>query len=1062
MPRDTAERQPALATAATRAAWTALLYGLAGLAALELAPAPGFASPLYPAAGIALACVLAWGAPALAGVWLGAVGVNGWAVMHAAAPSTPSVLAALPWLALSGVGAALQAWAGVGLLRRWVGAEPVLQRFGEIVRAGLAGALSCTLSASFGAASLAWTVRLPLESWPTVWTLWWLGDLAGVLVAAPVTLAFIGRPREEWRPRRAALALPMLLALGVMAAAMLLVGHAERTRQAAALDRDAERLTGTVRTRLDEPLHALQALHGVARARAPAFDATALEAAARWWLQQPVPLRALGFSPWVPLGQLDAFVSQARAEGADGFRVFDRDDGSARRAAGAVVALRHILPLAGNQAAVGVNVLSIPAAREAILRSRRTGQPVASAAFGLTQSASDETGVVIYQAVYDGSPDDEVSREAAFRGVVFVTLATGQLLAPEPTRAGVDLQACLVDTAPGVQRPRLAGLPGCEHAPSAGSMERLLRLADRPLQLRITRPDAAARSPDNPWLVGLAMAGVASLAALCALLLAVTGQGRLTERAVQDATAQLRRQAGERERADEALRASEERLRRVLDNVPIGVIATDLRGRMTTANPQFARIVGRALGELPGIPVTEFTEAATVPVILRHRQALLEGAESVGPDQIGMQMAGGRVLQARLTSSALRDPGGRVSALVGVVEDISEHLELQASELRRQRAEASSRAKSEFLSRMSHELRTPLNAMIGFAQVMGLDPQAPLVPAQLERLQHIQKAGWHLLELINETLDLSRIEAGQVALNPARVSMLVEVQAVVAMLAPVAGRMDVAITVAPGLEGLQAQCDATRLRQVLTNLLSNAIKYNRRGGHVEVSAQAAGSEVELCVADDGLGMSEQQLADLFQPYNRLGRETSGVEGTGIGLVISRRLAELMGGSLHARSRPGLGSVFALRLPAAAPTPPSAPAAVADEWVPSAVRRLLYIEDNQTNIEVMRGVLSARPSYQMHEATTGEAGWAALRALRPDLLLLDMGLPDLDGLELLARIEADDDLARIPVIVVSADASPQRVELALTRGARSYVTKPFAAAAFLELVDRTLEAVDTQW
>lgn len=407
--------------------------------------------------------------------------------------------------------------------------------------------------------------------------------------------------------------------------------------------------------------------------------------------------------------------------------------------------------------------------------------------------------------------------------------------------------------------------------------------------------------------------------------------------------------------------------------------------------------------------------------------------------------------------------------MVGVVEDITEHLRLAVSERALQRAEAANHAKSEFLSRMSHELRTPLNAMIGFAQLLGLDRDPGLLAHQREWTQQIQRAGWHLLEMINDTLDLARIESGSVALKLVPVTVQPLVAACQAMVATVAAQRKVEFVDRLGeasAAGLAVLADATRLKQVLTNLLSNAVKYNREGGTVTVSARAlndpAGTVVEIIVADTGLGMTSAQLAALFQPYNRLGREQSNIEGTGIGLVISRLLAERMGGTLEAHSVEGQGSMFTLRLPAAVSAEPPMTRYTHTSPAPYQHRLVHYVEDNETNIEVMRGIFAQRPQIRLETSTLGLDGLLAIRASRPDLVLLDMQLPDISGLELLRHLKQDDSVGGIPVVVVSADATLQQTQSALISGALHYVTKPLNVAHFLQIVDEIMEATDTKW
>jgi CheY-like chemotaxis protein/anti-sigma regulatory factor (Ser/Thr protein kinase) len=256
--------------------------------------------------------------------------------------------------------------------------------------------------------------------------------------------------------------------------------------------------------------------------------------------------------------------------------------------------------------------------------------------------------------------------------------------------------------------------------------------------------------------------------------------------------------------------------------------------------------------------------------------------------------------------------------------------------------------------------------------------------------------------------------------------------------------------------------DAVRVRQVLINLLSNAVKYNRDGGHVLVCSRALpGPRVEIEIADTGLGMTAEQVERLFQPFNRLGRERLGVEGTGIGLVIAKRLAELMGGSLQVHSQPGKGSVFTLTLPA--PRTPlnaddSAPGDSGDELYSG--RRVLYIEDNDTNVELMRGMLANRPQIDLAVAVNGRDGLAAARARPPHLILLDLGLPDIDGLQVLQLLREDLRLARVPVVVVSADTSAERIDAALSGGASDFLPKPLDLQALLRAVDVQLETRHT--
>ncbi len=1062
---------------------TAVAYTAVGWLALLLAGPPGYASPLYPSAGLALAATLVYGRAALPGVALGSFAVN----LLLATLRHPGVPPDLLLPAAIALGATLQAGLGTALLRRYVPQPMTLTAPREILLSGLLGAgLACLVSASLATTALLAAGTLAPEAAVANWATWWVGDTLGVLIGAPLVLAFIARPRADWAPRRMTVALPLLLATAMLATAINERARWDQDRLAGQFQRDTDRLAASLRAQLQAPVHALQALHGAVRARGD-LDETGLRAATQWWLAQPLELQAMGYSLRVPKAELAEFEAQARAQGLADYRVFNRSDGpgglaQALAADTEVLALRLIEPRAGNAGALGVNTLSIPAARAAVLAARRSGEPRATAGFALTQSSADETGVVLYQALYAGEPTTPDAREAAFRGVVFVTMRTKRVLSGRAADAQDYLRWCVLDPAPDVPLPVLAGNADC-HGTRAGSAvaagpapwalqpgaparftaERPLELGGRPLRLQVSAALAGVPGADQSGRLLLSLSGLVAAALLGALLLTVTGHTRRTERAVARGTAELRREMTERTRAQQALADSEARLRSILNNLPLGVMFLDISGRVIETNPRLCVLLKRQAEHLHGMLLSDLVHDEELADVQQQRRSLMRGHTPVVQRQLRMLDGDGQWLPVKVSATALRNPQGRVLRMVAVLEDISEHLRLEASERALQRAEAANLAKSEFVSRMSHELRTPLNAMIGFAQLLGLDREPGLVAHQREWTQQIQRAGWHLLEMINETLDLARIEAGavQLVLQPVEVAPLVA--ACRAMLAAGAAERQVRL-----LEDLAADApamlgDATRVKQILTNLMSNAIKYNREGGSVTVSARRDGPEhVLVAVQDTGLGMSATQMDSLFQPYNRLGRESSGIEGTGIGLVISRRLAELMGGTLEVHSVTGEGSVFSLRLPAAEPQAPAPGEDVTRELPSYQLRRVHYVEDNPTNVEVMRGILAQRPQVRLQVSTMGLDGLSAIRADRPDLILLDMQLPDISGLELLRHLKQDVAVADIPVIVVSADATAGRIEEALTLGALQYVTKPVEVARFLHLLDEVLDGMDTRW
>ena len=366
---------------------------------------------------------------------------------------------------------------------------------------------------------------------------------------------------------------------------------------------------------------------------------------------------------------------------------------------------------------------------------------------------------------------------------------------------------------------------------------------------------------------------------------------------------------------------------------------------------------------------------------------------------------------------------------------------------------------------MSHELRTPLNAVLGFAQLLRADETGSGAAADVRRrrLDHIRSAGQHLLTLINDVLDLSSVEGGElrIALQPVALAPLVQ------QTLPLLGTLRERHRVTLHLGALQGSvlADATRLRQVLLNLLSNAIKYNREGGEVTVQAQTQGPVLVLQVSDSGRGMNEEQLRHLFEPFNRLGRQCDDgtgadiVEGSGIGLAIVKALIERMGGTVRVSSTPGVGSVFEVLLADATNQPQPPGAAVADGRTVSpsaplqALRgRLLYIEDNPVNALIISELLARRSDLQLHIAEDGERGVQQALALLPDLVLLDMQLPDMDGFEVLRRLRDEPLLAKVPVIALSANAMPEDIERALRAGMSDYWTKPLDFVAFMASIE----------
>jgi signal transduction histidine kinase/CheY-like chemotaxis protein/integral membrane sensor domain MASE1 len=425
-----------------------------------------------------------------------------------------------------------------------------------------------------------------------------------------------------------------------------------------------------------------------------------------------------------------------------------------------------------------------------------------------------------------------------------------------------------------------------------------------------------------------------------------------------------------------------------------------------------------------------------------------------------------------VTVLAIGATGVFLLLLTGRTQTISQLVLYRTAELEREKsavreaerarlvAEEATRAKDDFLSRMSHELRTPLNAILGFAQIVLGDPAQPLSAQQRRRVEHIETAGWHLLAMIDDLLDLSRIEAGtfRLSLEPIALDLLVD--ETMTMLSSAATQQKVVVRARIDPDARCVLADATRLKQVIANLVSNAIKYNVRGGTVTIAAHPGREDdVLITVSDTGDGMSPLQLSELFQPFNRLGRDAGPAQGTGIGLVVTKKLVELMKGRIDVSSAEGQGSTFTVTLPAAHADPaarlPGDQNGVREAHYGS--KRVAYIEDNALNAEVMRALLSLRPQIELDVYARAADGLAAIRNGGFDLLLLDMNLPDARGIDVLRQLKGDPATKPMPVIIVSADTVADHLHEALRVGAVAYIAKPIERVQALEKIDRALQA-----
>jgi signal transduction histidine kinase/AmiR/NasT family two-component response regulator len=540
-----------------------------------------------------------------------------------------------------------------------------------------------------------------------------------------------------------------------------------------------------------------------------------------------------------------------------------------------------------------------------------------------------------------------------------------------------------------------------------------------------------------------------------------------------DVTTEVRRQ--------EALLKTGALQNAILTSANFSIIATDEKGIIQLFNVGAERMLGYLAAEVVNrISPSDMHDPQEV---MARAQALsLELATTITPGFEALAFKASRGIEdiyeltyickdgsrfpVIVSITALRDDYGEIIGylLIGIDNSVRKQVE---SELQNAKAvaEKANLAKSDFLSSMSHELRTPLSAILGFAQLMESGSPSPTT-SQKRSIDEILKAGWYLLELINEILDLALIESGKLSLSPEPLSLAEVMHECQAMVEPQAQKRDIRMTFPRFEIPYFVKADRTRVKQVLINLLANAIKYNKVGGTVVVDCTASTAErIRISVKDTGEGLTPDKLTQLFEPFNRLGKEAGIEEGTGIGLVVAKRLVELMGGVIGVESTLGVGSVFWIDLNLTAEPQPAAaePTAVAQAQVQAdaQLRTLLYVEDNPANLMLVEDLIARRPDIRLLSARDGIRGIEIARASRPDVILMDINLPGISGIQALKILRADPATAHIPVVAISANAIPRDIEKGLEAGFFNYLTKPIKVHQFMDALDVVLKFAKTE-
>ncbi len=517
---------------------------------------------------------------------------------------------------------------------------------------------------------------------------------------------------------------------------------------------------------------------------------------------------------------------------------------------------------------------------------------------------------------------------------------------------------------------------------------------------------------------------------------------------------------------DQRLRDQQYYTRSLIESNIDALMATDPRGIISDVNQQMEALTGHTRDELIGAPFKNyFTDPARAEEAIKR--VLREG--KVTNYELTARARDGKETVVSYNATTFHDRDRTLRGVFAAARDVTERKQIEHAlqetndelETARTAAEKANLAKSEFLSSMSHELRTPLNAVLGFAQLMASETPPPS-PAQKQSIDQILQAGWYLLRLINEILDLALIESGKVTMSQEAVSLAEVLQDCQAMIEPQAQKRGIRMRF-PRFEGhFYVHADRTRVKQVMINLLANAIKYNRDGGSVTVECGMSGeNRTRVSVTDTGAGLAPDQVTQLFQPFNRLGQETGAEEGTGIGLIVTKQLVELMGGVIGVASNVGIGTVFWVEL-----TATSAPKLVfgdtARDERTSVVREmasqrtLLYVEDNPANLILVEQLIARRSDLKLLTAIDGHLGVQLARTYQPDVILMDINLPGISGFDALEILRKDPATAHIPVMALSANAVPRDIAKGMEAGFFRYLTKPIKVTEFMDALDVALQ------
>ncbi len=1052
----------------------AAAYYAVGRLSLLLAIPPGYATAVWPASGIALAATLLRGYRVWPGILLGSFLINVWTSLDTG--SATSIFKSIFLVVSIGAGASLQAIVGALLMSRFVRHPTALIGEKDVFKfLLLGGPISCLVNATWGVTSLLLAGVIQPADYLLHWWTWWLGDTIGVIAFTPLVLIWAAKPQGASLRRQISVSLPVCLTFALVVLSFVYTSAWEQTRIAAEFERRTDKVFQELEDNFDnyiDALHSIESFFGssvtVGRQEFKSF-------VSRWFLRHR-GIQALSWNPRVLDSERTAYEQAARRNGFTNFQITEQNgQGELARAAprAEYVPVYYLEPYVGNESALGFDVASDPVRREALNQARDTGKPRATDPTTLVQDAELKPGFLVFLPIYrNGLPQrtpEERRRNlqgyatGAFRvsDLIKTSLKGGE----EPK----DVEIRLYDDTGGGKRRLLydhrSQALGSKDPPvetdtvmKPAVLQRVIpfEMAGRRwiIQFAPTKEYLAAQRSWQVWSVlagGLLFSGL-----LGAFLLMVTGRAAELQAINRD----LQKEITDRKSAEEALRKSEARKGAILESVLDGIITMDHEGKLLEFNPaaeemfryKRADVVGKSMAEL------------IIPPSLRERHRrgiahyLATGEGPILGNRIEMTAMRADGTEFPVELSVMRIGQDEPPLFTGYFRDITdqnaqEEIRRRSEELEEQnrRVQEANRLKSEFLANMSHELRTPLNGIIGFAELMHDGRVGPVSTQHQEYLGDILTSANHLLQLINDVLDLSKVEAGKFEFKPEPVIPELLVREVCEIVRTLAAhkRIQLGIEIDAAVTGIVA--DSRSLKQILYNYLSNALKFTPDEGKVVIRVKPENQDYfRIEVEDSGIGIKADDLGRLFVEFQQLDAGSAKkYSGTGLGLALTKRIVEAHGGKVGVDSTVEKGSIFYAVLPRVFHVPGEIVDQERFAMAPPGAPLILVVEDEPEDRAWLAREL-AEAGYAVDTVATGAEALVHCREMRFDAIMLDMMLPDMSGRAVLGKIRERGLNLETPVIVVSVLADKG---IGVGYEVRDILAKPVSGDEILKALKR---------